>query len=292
MQITRHPEARSFLAAAEPSLEEAESFNNLMLGIAYRLRDIAERGDEDAHSEASAPEMVTVTDDARLVAAALMTPPRKLIVHGAAERWQAGLDALVGYLVEYGPHPPGVLGPQGRARYFAEAWLGRTQAEVRSGMMMGVYELRQVMDAGNASGHARRAGPDDVDLLLDWVKSFNRAVHEDEPADPEAWAQGIRTRVEQGLYWLWVDEGRAVSVATHSRATRHGTSITAVYTPPEQRRRGYAQACVAALSQHLLDTGQTFCSLFTDLANPTSNHIYQEVGYRRLGDFAEYSFGA
>jgi len=48
---------------------------------------------------------------------------------------------------------------------------------------------------------------------------------------------------------------------------------------------------VAALSQHLLNTGRAFCTLFTDLANPTSNHIYQEIGYRRLGDFAEYSFG-
>ena len=70
MEITRHPEARAFLAAAEPSLEEAESFNNLMLGIAYRLQGIAEQGDEDAHGEAVVPEMMTVSEDSRLVVGA------------------------------------------------------------------------------------------------------------------------------------------------------------------------------------------------------------------------------
>lgn len=291
MEITRHSEARAFLAAAEPSLEEAESFNNLMLGIAYRLQGIGEGGDEDTHGEGVAPEMLTVSESSGLVVAALMTPPRKLIVHGAAQNWRVGLDALAGHLLESGPRPPGVLGPGDAALYFAETWRQHTGADVRPGMMMGVYELRQVVDGGSAAGHLRVAGPADLDLLADWMTCFNQAVHEDEPADAEAWLRGIRTRVELGTFWLWEDEGHPVSVATHTRATRHGTTITAVYTPPQWRRRGYAKACVAALSQHLLDTGRAFCALFTDLDNPTSNHIYQDIGYRRLGDFAEYSFG-
>lgn len=50
----------------------------------------------------------------------------------------------------------------------------------------------------------------------------------------------------------------------------------------------YASACVAALSQLILDEGKEFCTLFTDLANPTSNHIYQQIGYRPVCDFAEF----
>ncbi|NLT43149.1 MAG: GNAT family N-acetyltransferase, partial [Anaerolineae bacterium] len=41
---------------------------------------------------------------------------------------------------------------------------------------------------------------------------------------------------------------------------------------------------VAALSQMLLDRGRRFCFLYTDLANPTSNHIYQEIGYHPVAD--------
>ena len=67
-------------------------------------------------------------------------------------------------------------------------------------------------------------------------------------------------------------------------------AVNAVYTPPEQRRRGYATAAVAVLSQRLLDTGYQFCCLFTDLSNPTSNTIYQRIGYRPLCDYNEYIF--
>jgi predicted GNAT family acetyltransferase len=47
---------------------------------------------------------------------------------------------------------------------------------------------------------------------------------------------------------------------------------------------------VVALSQLLLDTGYAFCFLFTDLNNPTSNHIYQEIGYRAVSDVDSHAF--
>jgi len=41
----------------------------------------------------------------------------------------------------------------------------------------------------------------------------------------------------------------------------------------------------------LLDRGFAYCTLFTDLDNPASNRIYQQVGYELLGRVAEYRFG-
>jgi predicted GNAT family acetyltransferase len=67
-------------------------------------------------------------------------------------------------------------------------------------------------------------------------------------------------------------------------------AISLVYTPPDLRQRGYATACVASLSQMLLDEGWQFCTLFTDLANPTSNSIYRKIGYKPVGDFHDYLF--
>jgi predicted GNAT family acetyltransferase len=66
--------------------------------------------------------------------------------------------------------------------------------------------------------------------------------------------------------------------------------IGPVYTPPELRRRGYAGSAVAAASRRALTAGAHTCMLFTDLANPTSNKIYAEVGYRAIGGWEEYSF--
>jgi len=91
-----------------------------------------------------------------------------------------------------------------------------------------------------------------------------------------------------GLY-LWED-GQAVSIAGRSRPTPDGTTVNYVYAPPEHRNRGYASACVAPLSQLLLDEGYWYCLLFTDLAKPTSNKIYRAVGYEPVCDVDEYAF--
>jgi predicted GNAT family acetyltransferase len=80
-------------------------------------------------------------------------------------------------------------------------------------------------------------------------------------------------------------------MAGHTGPTPNGIRVISVYTPPHLRGRGYASACVAALSQRLLDQGRKFCFLFTDLANPTSNHIYQEIGYEPVRDIDQWRFG-
>ena len=63
-----------------------------------------------------------------------------------------------------------------------------------------------------------------------------------------------------------------------------------MYTPPELRGRGYATALVAQLSSQLLAEGRRFCFLYTDLANPTSNAIYERIGYVRVCESAEIAF--
>ncbi len=75
-----------------------------------------------------------------------------------------------------------------------------------------------------------------------------------------------------------------------NRQTRNGGTVGPVYTSPEKRGHGYASAVVAGVSQKILDSGKTFCVLFTDLANSTANSIYQNIGYHPLGDFDELKF--
>ena len=89
---------------------------------------------------------------------------------------------------------------------------------------------------------------------------------------------------------FWEDGGAAVSMAGFGGRTPNGVRIGPVYTPPELRGRGYASALTAALTQRLLDGGLRFCFLFTDLANPTSNSIYQRIGYEPVSDFDFWSF--
>ena len=103
--------------------------------------------------------------------------------------------------------------------------------------------------------------------------------------------QATLSRIRAGDIFVWESKaGEIVSMAQRTRPTVNVITIGLVYTPPELRGRGYASNCVAALSQHLLDSGWSICSLTTDLANPVSNHIYQRMGYRPVCDFNEYRF--
>ena len=65
-----------------------------------------------------------------------------------------------------------------------------------------------------------------------------------------------------------------------------------VYTPPEDRGHGWASALVAEGTQWLLDEGREWVCLYTDLSNPTSNRIYQAIGYEPVLDFDQYEFVA
>ena len=118
---------------------------------------------------------------------------------------------------------------------------------------------------------------------MDWIVAFGRE------ALPDADAERVAAVVDQSLagigrrIFLW-DDGEPASLAGAGGATPNGIRIGPVYTPPARRERGYASALTAALSQAMLDEGRRFCFLYTDLANPTSNRIYQAIGYEAVTD--------
>jgi predicted GNAT family acetyltransferase len=159
-------------------------------------------------------------------------------------------------------------------------------------MFQRVYELRAVTPAEGVPGRLRDATPDDRDLLLVWMAAFHEeALGEADPIRvAEVVDQAFETTPEGRRLFIWEVAGQPVSVAGVAGRTPNGVRIQAVYTPPELRRRGYASACVAAISQAQLDAGRTACFLFTDLSNPTSNSIYQAIGYMPVADQALYAF--
>jgi predicted GNAT family acetyltransferase len=66
--------------------------------------------------------------------------------------------------------------------------------------------------------------------------------------------------------------------------------VAPVYTPTHLRGRGYAGAATIEVSRTALAAGAAEVLLFADLANPTSNALYQRIGYHPVADFAAYDF--
>jgi predicted GNAT family acetyltransferase len=279
----------AFAAQVEPYLVRHEAAHSLPLGIISTLRvDMARFGDQP-------PYLATVEDSGEVVAVAMRTPPYNLIL-SLVEPESAALGALA--LVAGDAHAlygtlPGVVGPVPWSQIFAGEWQRQTGQPFTPGMKERAYALDTVVPVTGVHGHMRPATPADRELLARWVRAFDEeALGGSDSAlrDPARWAEMMLGARDRGIY-LWEDgRGEVVSLVGHGGPTPHGLRIGPVYTPPEHRSHGYASALTAAVSQLLLDGGRRFVFLFTDLANPTSNKIYQQIGYRPVCDVDVYTF--
>jgi predicted GNAT family acetyltransferase len=280
MQVKRFVASQGFLEVVGETLERNEAANSLMLGVVGRLARHPERVD-------TPPFLAAVMQVGRPVVAGVITPPHRLILFAEEPLSGKGLEALAAALAGDGESAPGVIGPAEAARRFTEIWARWTGVTAALEMRQRVYKLQEVVQPPPTPGRLRRAAEEEIDLLSGWLVDFNReALQGERLSQPRALTE---TRVRDGNLYVWEDRG-PVSMALKARPTRSGITVTGVYTPPAFRRRGYATACVAALSQRLLDAGYRFCALFTDLANSTSNSIYMKIGYRPVADFAAYDF--
>jgi predicted GNAT family acetyltransferase len=155
-------------------------------------------------------------------------------------------------------------------------------------MAQRIYRLSRVINQVRAAGRLLEPNESDDALMRRWRAAFSVDA---EGMDPEEAEKDAALPLPQSRRLvLWAVEGVAVSMAGFAGPTPNGIRVAWVYTPPENRGKGFAGACVAALSQKLLDQGRKFCFLYTDLANPTSNHIYQTIGYEPVTDATVYTF--
>ncbi|HET8660765.1 MAG TPA: GNAT family N-acetyltransferase [Micromonosporaceae bacterium] len=218
-------------------------------------------------------------------AVALRTPPRALLV---TDMSKAAVDALADHLAP--AELPGVNGPNMVADRFALRYASATGACAYPGKAFRMFRLDAVTaPTPLPAGRLREATPADRDLLVEWVDAFIReALPDDPPGDPAGPVDGRLAR--GGLLWVWEAGGEPVSTAYLTVPVVGVTRVSGVYTPPRLRGRGYASACVALMSQRALDAGALACMLYTDLSNPTSNKIYQAIGYRPVADTREWRF--
>jgi predicted GNAT family acetyltransferase len=278
VNVTRFDDPAAFLETAGPLLLADEARHNLILGVtgtARRSRDLY-------------PDWRAwiVVDNGEPVAAAMLTPPYKLAL--AAPSSHAALEQLVEGISD---DLPGVVGAQPEVEQFVAAWSARRPFTQRVVFAQGIYALEQVRPVPATPGRMRALSPDDRELLIEWIHAFEAEALAQAERDEERAQRIVEHRLtsESAGFAIWED-GKPVSSAGFGGETPHGIRIGPVYTPPELRGRGYATALVAELSASLLAGGRRFCFLYTDLANPTSNAIYERIGYERVCDSAEIAF--
>jgi GNAT superfamily N-acetyltransferase len=282
-RLTWYEDPAAFLDRAQPFLMRHEVEHNLPIGLAMRIADDPGRFDER-------PWEGLIQRDDDTVGVVMRTPPLDLILSRIAVRYRTdALRAVAddGRLGEL----PGVVGPVDEVRLFSEAWCGSRGVSARHTRDERLHRLTRVRPPSGVSGRLRQADADDLPLIARWLTAFHSEALqlELEPVEARKLAEGWLGAGFRTAY-LWEDAGRATCLVAAGSPTPHGIRIGPVYTPPELRGRGYASACTAAVSQLELDAGRRFCCLYTDLANPTANHIYAAIGYRPVADVTDLAF--
>jgi predicted GNAT family acetyltransferase len=272
-------DAGQFLERVQPFLLRREGEHCLILGLLDGLRAGEQWGTEP-------PLMASVEIGDEIAAVALMTPPHNLIISWTAD--DSTLDAIARELHATGMVLPGISSSADIAGKFALKWSELSGRTFRVQMAQRIYQLRRVTSVTRTAGRLREPNQSDDALMREWRAAFSVDAEGMDPGQAREAAALPLPHSRQLL--LWEVEHTAVAMAGFAGPTPNGIRVAWVYTPPENRGKGFAGACVAALSQKLLDDGRNCCFLYTDLANPISNHVYQKIGYEPVTDATVYLF--
>ncbi len=276
IEIQEPPDAEEFFRQAADFLLAKEAENSLMLGLATDL------------GRTPAPERVphrlwVVRYQGAVLGAAIWTPPFPVVLTGMPGE---ALGELLDQIQTEGLDVPGFSAPFETAEAAARYWCGLRDKRFRLSLGLILYRLRSVKTFDPPSGAPRPALPAEVGRMAEWHQALNQEAGMDDHLDSLALMAAY-----QGESRLWVWDDRGVSaMAGFSGFTPTGVRISAVYTPPDKRRKGYAAALTAALCQNLLARGRAQCFLFADRENETANRVYLKVGFEPVGDWAMMKF--
>ena len=278
MEWRMYTDSFGFSERLEPLLYENEEKYSLFLGI---LSQIGSGRYEDYY-------LALAEMEGKIVAACLMTPPHPLQIIIFKEN--SGLEnAIAQQLKKEKLKIPGVIGDKEIAEKFAEAWAAETGATVELQMDEGLYRIDSpVRGLEKSPGSWRVANKQDAELLEKWYLLFSEETGIGTPGYEEA-SMKIEQFLDGKEIYVWEVDGQVVACMKKSRPSKHGITVSFVYTPEEHRRKGYARTMVAEVTEELL-LEFDFVLLYTDLKNPTSNKIYSEIGYEQIANPAHLKF--
>ncbi|WP_030786130.1 GNAT family N-acetyltransferase [Streptomyces sp. NRRL S-920] len=279
-QLTQDLDA--FRTRADAFLRSEPALHTALLSVTDTLRVSGLH----AYGE-GAPHFGAYVDEGGHVRGAfLRTPPYRPVLSPLGPE---AVDALARQLADLTPDLPGVAADEETAEGFARAWEKRTGVTAAPGYRQRLYRLGPLTPPEPAPpGRARLADEGDRELLARWHGEFTEAVGEPSAMDPGAW---VDARLAYGGITLWeTPDGTPAAMAGATRLIAGQVRVAPVYTPAGLRGRGYGGAATVAVTRAALDAGAAEVLLFTDLANPTSNGLYQRIGYRPVRDFTQYDF--
>lgn len=281
MKCVQNETVQDFIETNEEKLLCNESENNLILGLVNSIKD----GKRDSEK----PLFFTIYDNDKIVGQAIRTNPEKPLA--ITKMPENAIKKLIEKIFDGKVVLEGIIGPKECSILFANIWSEKCSVNFTIGMHQGVYELLAVISPDFENGKLILGIDENRNYMEKFCLGFVKdCISEQKNPKQESIKMVDRYIKNKTLYFWENSSGEIVSMAASTRESKNAATISLVYTPDELRGRGYASRVVAALSQKILDQGKKKCNLYTDLTNPTSNSIYQKVGYKMLGESMFFNF--
>jgi len=279
IQIYFDQDRAFFVEEVTPFLEKNEAVNAMMLGLCFAMH-------QGSFADKKI-ELIRITKDGELNSVAIKESKSSLVLTFISEE---EIVLLIQTLMEKSIPILKVLDPLKSCERFAEIWSKKMNVNARLSMKQKIYQLDKVNDLEFVDGAMALADERDRELLVQW---FYEMVKEAIPYDDltlEGAQDWVDKKISNNALFLWIQNDVPVSMAALTGATRCGVRISAVYTPPQFRRKGMATSLVGNLSQHVLNEVAEKCFLYTDQINLTSNGIYQKIGFNPVCESVLYVF--
>jgi uncharacterized cupin superfamily protein len=271
--------AEEFLNLLTPLLSQKEAEYSLLLGLVGLRKNWKEKTDNYRY--------IAIYDQHDLIGGCIVSEKNLVIsqVPGPI------LKPLAEYLYDSQCNFPGVVGPPATCETFARIWKKMSGHNYKLGMAQKIYQLDEVTLPLNLTGQLIQATEAHTILTGQWLYEFYCESLPHEHITLEKSTEQAIQKIKNGEVYLWQNKsGELVSMNFVGRPTANGISVSAVYTPKNHRRMGFASAVVAKTSEKMLLNGRKFCVLYTDLSNPTSNKIYQQIGYKEVASSKQIVF--
>lgn len=266
--------SKDFFAASAEFLYANEEVNSLLIGLLEAKPD-------------SWIANIRANGDSALVAGYLGVEPKNLILCGKHIGAVEHLDRL---LIFHAINPDGVLGEPAVAAKAAELIGARTFRRPVERFRQLLYRCSKVILPTDIAGSSRLAEEGDFETLVNWRREFKREALPHEGLERAQLEKEANDAIIKKDTYIWVVNDVPVSCAQVRRPTARTMAVSYVYTPKEHRKKGYASAITAQATQNILKSGKTYGVLYTDAANPTSNHIYEKLGYEYVADQSYFGF--
>ena len=278
-KVIQDRDAKHFLKKSKQLLYANEAEYSLMIGICELL------------IHASIPSKFTpvflrsVNENGETTAALMQSRVENFVVTSAN---LVEVDSFTEYFKERKMTFMGIVGPRSTAEYLVKSFSQKLNVVFELGMASKILKLEKVVAPRQCAGEMTFCERNDTRLFADWLLEFAKEALPHDPGNSERFLAIAETKIQNREAYLWKVNGEPTAVAQVGRPTKNGISISGVYTPRELRGRGYASNLVAQISENMLGNGKSFCVLYTDAGNPTSNKIYQNLGYEIVAESAHW----